>query len=67
MKGNNKIDEKQIQNIIAVFFEQFTGEVSNKVNIELEDSKRYIYGFEEEVRMRLGLYEENFGVVKREC
>ena len=53
VKMNNKIDEKQIQQLISAFFQQFTEEVSEKMKIEMSDSKKYIVDFEDEIRQRL--------------
>jgi hypothetical protein len=34
-KVSNKVDEKQILNLITVFFNQFTNGVSEKIKLEL--------------------------------
>lgn len=47
VKMSNKVDEKQILQIISNYFIEFTNGVSQKINIELEDSKKYVYGLEE--------------------
>lgn len=43
VKVNNKIDQKQISNLISLYFNQFTAGVSDKIKLELGDSKKYIY------------------------
>ena len=43
VKINNKIDENQIIQIISQYFGQFTQEVTEKVQIQLTHSKKYIY------------------------
>ena len=53
---SNKVDEQQILAVIANYFQQFTTAANDKIKIEMEDSKKYIYSFEEELRHRLSLY-----------
>lgn len=50
VKISNKVDEKQIFNMINLYFDQFTTQVKEKINIELSDSKNYIFALEEELR-----------------
>ena len=50
IKISNKVDEKQIFNMINLYFDQFTTQVKEKINIELSDSKNYIFALEEELR-----------------
>jgi hypothetical protein len=65
VKVSNKIDEKQILNLINVYFNQFTNGVSEKVQMELRDSKKYIYDLEEELRHEMMAYENKYAGVKR--
>lgn len=67
VKVSNKVDEKQILNLITVYFNQFTNGVSEKVKMELEDSKRYIYALEEELRHEMMAYEGKFMSTRKEC
>lgn len=50
VKVSAKVDEKQVLAVVDKFFLHFTQEVSEKVKIELGDSKKYLYALEEEVR-----------------
>ena len=50
VKISNKVDEKQIFNMINLYFDQITTQVKEKINIELSDSKNYIFALEEELR-----------------
>jgi hypothetical protein len=65
VKVSNKIDEKQILSIITVYFNHFTDSVSEKIKIELADSKKYIYDLEEELRHELLAYENKYNSVKK--
>ena len=54
MKVTAKADEKEVLAIVNKHFADFLSNIKQKVSIELEDSKKYIYGFEEEIRHEIG-------------
>lgn len=63
----NKVDERQVLTVVESFFRSFTESVSQKVQTELSDSKKYLYDLEEELRFQLTSYESRFMGVKKEC
>jgi hypothetical protein len=49
-QNNAKIDEAEILNLVSLYFNEFTTDVSEKVKNELEDTKAYLYGMESELK-----------------
>ena len=45
-----KADEKEIMNIVNKYFGDFNAKMNEKISIEIEDSKKYLYAIEEEIR-----------------
>lgn len=50
IKVTAKADEKEIMNIVTKYFGDFNAKMNEKISIEIEDSKKYLYAIEEEIR-----------------
>lgn len=56
VKVTAKVDEKEVLNVVNKYFGDFTNSMKQKVTNELEDSKKYIYELEDELRHQVSKF-----------
>jgi hypothetical protein len=58
-----KVDEKEILAIVGKHFSDFVANIKQKISIEVEDSKKYLYGLEEELKYEISTFESKLKTV----
>lgn len=64
VKVTAKADEKEVLAIVDKHFADFVNNIKQKVKIELEDSKKYLYGIEEEIKHEVATFESKIKTIK---
>ncbi len=52
-QNNAKIDQAEILNLVSLYFNEFTTDVSEKVKTQLSDTKAYLYGMQSELKKQM--------------